>query len=360
MRKISKKTIGIVALSAIVLFIIIKSCGGKSEREFVYEKISRGDVRKTITVTGELDVVDPTVIMCMTNGIIEKLYVDFNQYVSKGQLLIKLDSTGVEQRVMKASSLLESARLEIESSKRELEGKTNLYKDNLISKRAMEQAEIEYSTVVSRYKQVKIDYDMAVKEREYTRIYAPVSGIVIAVYKKNNDPVSQAVPLILLAPTLDKMVLTISIDESDIGTVKSGQLVNFAVSAYPDKKFYGTISQVRINPVKAGGLVTYQALVICSNEGLLLKPGMTATATVVIEEKKNVFTVSNQAFMVNPDNLSGDTGGNKFLWKRDGLIGTGSYKKIPVKTGLVGDMSCEIIEGVKEGDEIMIKIKESR
>ncbi|HPS58409.1 MAG TPA: efflux RND transporter periplasmic adaptor subunit [Spirochaetota bacterium] len=360
MWRFGKKQIGItIAVIALLIIIIVKGCGGKGEKIYVYDKAVKTDVLRTITVTGELEVMDPVTIMCKSTGIVEGIYTDFNQYVSKGQLLMKLDSIGIEQKVMKAASLIEGSRLEVESAQRELEGKKNLYKDNLISKRAMEQAEIEYNIVVSRYKQVKIDYDMAVKEREYTRIYSPISGVVIAVYKKKDEPVSVSVPLILLAPSLKRMTLTINIDESDIGNIKNGQQVVFSVSAFPDKKFYGSISQVRINPVKTGGLVTYQAIVVCDNEETMLKPGMTVTATVIIDERKGVIAVSNQAFMVNPDG-SEAKGNEKFLWKRDGVLGSQSYKRITVKTGLTGDIFTEITEGVKEAEEIMTKIKESK
>jgi len=155
------------------------------------------------------------------------------------------------------------------------------------------------------------------------------------------------------------MTLIISIDESDIGSIKNGQPVYFSVSAFPDKKFYGSISQVRINPVKTGGLVTYQALVVCSNDEAMLKPGMTVTATVIIDERKSVLAVSNQAFMVNPDG-SAASGAEKFLWKRDGVLGSQSYKRIKVKTGLMGDMFTEITQGVSETDEIMTKIREEK
>jgi len=358
MWRFSKKNIAIASAALIILLVVlIRSCGSEGEKVYIYEKASRADVHKTITVTGELDVLDPVVIMSRTSGVIEKVNVDFNQQVSKGQLLMKFDSSIIEQKVMKAASLLESAKLEIESARKELESRRNLFADNLISKRAMEQAEIEYSVVQSRYKQVKIDYDIALKERECAYIYSPISGVVIAVYKKRNDSVTAAMPLILLAPCLKKMTLTISIDESDIGNVKNGQLVQFSVSAYPEKKFNGTISQVRINPVKSGGLVTYQALVLCDNDETLLKPGMTATATVVLAEKKNVISVLNQAFMVNPGDETDYSSEGRYLYKKEGIIGDKTYKRIAVKTGLTGDMRTEITEGVREGDEIMVKIK---
>ena len=353
-------SIAVIAAFIIIIVIIFKSCGKNGDKVFIYEKATAGEVKKTISVTGELDIMDPAVILSKTAGVIENIYTDFNQNVSKGELLIKLEGSTIEQKIMKAQGTVDTVKFEIKSAERELEGKKNLYKDNLISKKAMEQAEIEYNAVLNKYKQVKLDYDVALQERNFTRIHSPISGIAIAVYVKKNSPIGISTPLILLAPTLSKMMLTISIDESDIGNIKKGQQVIFSVSAFPDKKFNGIINQVRMNPVKSGGLVTYQALVLCENSELLLKPGMTATATVVIDQKADVLRVLNQAFIISPETDSDSENGKKYIWKKTG-IGTGkSYKKIEVKTGLAGDMHTEIVDGIKAGDEVMIKIQESK
>jgi len=362
MQKPGLKIISIAVIAAVVLIIILifKSCGKSGDKVYIYEKAANGEVKKTISVTGELDIMDPALILSKTSGVIENIFTDFNQSVSKGELLIKLEGSTVEQKIMKAQGTVDTVKFEIKSAERDMEGKKNLYKDNLISKKAMEQAEIEYNAVLNKYKQVKLDYDIAVEERNFTRIHSPISGIVIAVYVKKNSPIGVSTPLILLAPSLSKMILTISIDESDIGNIKKGQQVIFTVSAFPDKKFNGVINQVRINPVKSGGLVTYQAIVLCENNELLLKPGMTATATVVIDQKTNVLRVLNQAFIISPENDTEPENGKKYIWKKTG-IGTGkSYKKIEVKTGLAGDMYTEITDGIKAGDEVMIKIQESK
>lgn len=362
MQKPGIKTIAIAVFFIIILIIIISSrgCGKNSGKELIYEKCVKGTVKKTISVTGELDIVEPVILLSKTTGVIENVYTDFNQNVSKGQLLIKMDSSSIEQKILKAQSLIESAKYEITSAERDLEGKKNLFKDNLISKKAMEMSEIEYNSVLNKYKQVKIDYDITVKERDYSRIQSPINGIVINVYAKKNSPVAVSTPLVLLAPSLSKMLLTISIDESDIGYIKNGQQVVFSVSAFPEKKFTGTISQIRISPVKAGGLVTYQSLVLCDNSELLLRPGMTATATVVIEEKKNVLMVLNQAFIVSPGDDVDANDSKKIVWKKTGIIKGKSYTAIEVKTGLQGDMYTEVTEGLKENDEILVRIKEKK
>ncbi|MCL1833846.1 MAG: efflux RND transporter periplasmic adaptor subunit, partial [Leptospirales bacterium] len=145
-----------------------------------------------------------------------------------------------------------------------------------------------------------------------------------------------------------------------IGYIKNGQQVTFSVSAFPDKKFTGTINQIRMNPTKSGGLVTYQALVICDNSELLLRPGMTATATVLVAEKKDVIMALNQAFIVSPeDDISSDRS-KKVVWKKGGSIQGKSYSAVEVNIGLQGDMHTEVTDGVNENDEILVRIKESK
>ena len=354
------KTIIIASIAIVIIIIIAKTCGKSSNKELIYEKTRIGDVRKTIAVTGELDILEPINILSNINGVIEDIYIDFNQHITKGQLLIKIDQFPIAQRLMKSQSQIETVKLEIVSAQNDLESKKNLYKDNLISKRAMEMAEIQYSSVLNKYKQVKIDYEAIVKEMNNTKIYSPINGIVISIFVKKSNSISSTTPLILIASSLNKMLLTISIDESDIGYIKNGQQVTFSVSAFPDKKFTGTINQIRMSPIKSGGLVTYQARVLCDNSELLLRPGMTATATVLIEEKKGVLRVLNQAFLVSPEDDISSERSKKIVWKKVGSIQSKSYSAVEVKTGLQGDMHTEITEGLNENDEILVRIKESK
>lgn len=344
------------ALLILAVVFIFKNCGKSDEKVYVFDSISKGEVKKTIAVTGELDVVNPVTILSKINGIVINTYADFNQKVSKGQLLLKIDSTLIDQKIQRISGQLESMRLEVLSVQADLEGKKNLFKDNLISRRALEQAEINYKGIQSKYNQIKLDYEQALSEKNSANIHSPVNGIVINMYKSKNEAVAVNTPLFLLAENLKQMMLTINIDESDIGFIKTGQQVIFTVSAFPEKRFTGKIEQVRINPVKSGSLVSYQSIVICDNNELLLKPGMTATATVVIDEKKDVLRVLNQAFMVTPEDedISGSV--RDKIWVKSGVVGK-PYKGVEVKTGLAGDLYTEIISGLDGDEEVLIRVK---
>lgn len=354
-RKAVTYVIAAVLFIAVVLFA--RNCSKSDKKEYVFDNVTQGVVKKTIAVTGELDIIDPVLILSKINGKVLKVYTDFNQKISKGQLLLKIDSIDIENRIQRISGQFENTRLEVLSAKADLEGKQNLFKDNLISKRAMEQAEMNYKIIQNKYIQVKRDYDQIKAEKDFQNVHSPTDGTIINIFRKKDDLVGVNTQLFLLAESLKKMLLTISVDESDIGFIKTGQQVIFTVSAFPEKRFTGKIEQVRINPVKSGSLVSYQCIVIGENDELLLKPGMTATATVVIDEKENVIRVLNQAFMVTPEDgvISGSP--NQMVWIKSGIVGN-PYKGVKVETGLSGDLYTEIISGLTVKDEVLIRIKD--
>jgi HlyD family secretion protein len=358
MQKITRKRIlavGVVSAFIVLIFAIVKTCNGRKGNVYDYDKVTLGTVQKTISVPGVIDIIDPFRVLGKTSGVVTHVYADFNQEVRKGQLLATLDSTDIDQRLAKIGAQLESTKLELAIAKDDLEAKKSMYKDNLISEKGMERARYNYKTVQNKYKQALVDYDIARGQKADTRITAPVSGVIISRNIEENAPAPAGTPLFVIAPTLKRMRLTISIDESDIGQVKKGQSVTFTVSAYPDKTFRGTINQVRMNPVTKGSVVTYDSLVVCENDGLLLKPGMTATATIVVGKRSNVLRVPNQAFIVSPVNIPMEER-KSIVWKKaGGMAGGLPIEKVKVVTGLQGDNYTEIVKNLKKGDEVLVK-----
>ena len=344
-----------VALVAVII-LLVRGCGTENEKKYYFEKASKGGIKKTISVTGTLGVLKEYRVLSKTKGMVLRVYTDYNLRVKKGQLLAVLDSKEIDQDLMKIGAKLESAKLELLTARDEYEGKKKMFRENLISKQGMQRAELAYKSKVLVHRQVQIDYNLALSNKRNTRILSPVTGIVLSKNIEEGLPVNINKMLFVVAKNLNTMILTISIDESDIGNIKKGQDVTFTVSAFPEKIFSGKINQVRINPVKKGGLVTYESVVICNNRELMLKPGMTATATVIVSEKENALRVLNQAFIVSPveDAIESE---KKILWVRDPKALSGNnMKRVEVKTGLAGDNYTEIISGVSEGDDILIKV----
>lgn len=350
----------IIGLLVLLMYFWIRSCTRTVDVTYRYEEARKGDVVKTIAVTGRLEIEDPFYVMSKVGGPVKAVYVDFNSQVKEGQLLAEIDSTDIDLKVYRVGLQYERAKLEFEEIKSNMESKNELLKENLISKKEYEVAEVTFKKALTQFKNTKLEYELALKEKTYTRIYAPLAGTIISREVNPREIHGPGKIFFVIAKNMRKMRLLINIDESEIGNVKPNLNVTFTVSAYPDKVFTGSISQVRFNPIPQGAVITYQSLVYCNNDELLLKPGMTATAVVQVGEKKNVLRVPNQAFIVSPVKTV-DQSGKKIIWKkRKGIIGDLPVEKVEVTTGLVGDLYTEITGGnVSPGDSILVNIEKN-
>jgi len=362
MQKIMNKKIlipGGLVFIILALVFSLKACGKSSKYNYEFQKASVGPVQKTISATGVLEVDGVRPVLCKLNGIMENVKVVPEQKIKKGQLLATIDTSEIDQKLLRLATKLESSQLQLISERKLYQGKKNMYKENLISKKGLEQAELSYKTSINHHKLNRIDYNQCLRQKRNARILAPINGVVLSVKTTVNSPVRVNHTIFVIAPDLAKMLLKINIDESDIGNVKKNQAVTFNVSAYPVQKFKGVIKLVSINPIKSGGLVTYQSEVECDNSEFLLKPGMTATSTIIVAQKKKALRVPNQAFIVSPDYAEYRADG-KYLWKKSKkIINKLPLKQFKVETGLAGDMFTEIVKNVKKGDEILVKIEEA-
>lgn len=358
MQKVTKKkiiSIAVICAVFFLFFLIVKSCNKGSEDKYEYSEVTIGKVEKTISVTGMLEVSGVINVLCKTTGVMQKVLVDFNQEVRKGQLLAVIDASEIEQRMNKIAAQLESLKLEMIIAKEDYESKKGMLKENLISEKALERAEYNYKSAQLKYRQVLVDYDMTRQQKSYTRITSPIDGVVIQMSATKDAPATLNTPLFMIAPNMKKMVLTITIDESDIGLVKKGQNVSFSVSAFQNKTFTGKIDQVHITPVVKGGLVGYESIVACDNSEQILKPGMTATATIEINKLDKVIRVPNQALQVSP--LEGRTDEDAdTVWKKvKKMSGKLPVEKVKVVIGLRGDSYTEIKKNLQKGDMVLIK-----
>ena len=358
-----RKKIIYAIISLLVIYIIysfFKGCGQNISTDYKYEQAVIGEVKKTVSVSGQIEVVNSHVILSKMDGIINNVYADFNQYVKKGQVIAVLDSSEINQKILKADAERERMALELLSAKRDVDAKKDMLKDNLISEKAVELAELNFKKVGTQMNQINVEYKTILISLSHTKILSPCDGIVVSREVETNTPINQNKVLFIIAEDLKKMRLILQVDESDIGYIKTGQNVQFTVSAFPEKIFTGAISQVRINPIvkSQGQIVSYESLVTCDNNELLLKPGMTATATVVVYNRDKVLRVPNEAFIVSPVENAGDSR-KKYIWKKKALsMDKLPVERIEVKTGVMGDFFTEILSNnVKDGDKILVGIE---
>ncbi|MCP2521126.1 efflux RND transporter periplasmic adaptor subunit, partial [SCandidatus Aminicenantes bacterium Aminicenantia_JdfR_composite] len=228
-----------------------------------------------------------------------KLYADFNSLVKKGQVIAELEQSLFITRVHQSEANYKSAKAEVEkakvrlnNAKKALDRAMRLYEKSLISKEEKEKAEETYYSALAdlqsaeaRLEQAKAQLESAKVDLEHTIITSPIDGIVISRNVNVGQTVAasfQAPVLFRIAEDLTRMYLTCHVDEADIGRVKPGQRVIFTVDAFPEEKFEGKVIQVRYNPQTIQNVVTYDTIVEVRNNELKLRPGMTATISIII------------------------------------------------------------------------------
>ncbi len=293
----------ITAAVLIAAYFILLRAKDKTEK-FKFAQVKRGDVTSTITSTGTLEAVSTVDVGTQVSGKIAKIFVDYNSPVRKGQLLAIIDTTALALQVHNAKAALLKAQAQFELAKAQYENNLKLYKKGFL-------ADIDFITSKSTLESDSADVQSAkgtLLQAEtnlgYAYIYSPISGTVINknVLEGNTVAASLQAPVLFsIAEDLSKMQILASVDESDIGQIKVGQTTDFTVEAYPDKKFYGKVVQIRLNSQVVSNVVEYTVVINADNNNNLLLPGMTATVDFYIHQRKNVLIIPNQALAFQPD-----------------------------------------------------------
>jgi HlyD family secretion protein len=316
-----KITIGVfilVIIVGIVLGFTLFNRNNNKGIKYKKEAIEKGDIEAVVITTGTLNPVTVVDVGSQVSGIIDKLYADFNSTVKEGQVIAELDQSQFITRVKQneanyksAKAALDKANITFENIEKKLERAKSLFEKNLISYEEMESVETQYysakadiSSAESRLEQAKSQLDSSQVDLTYTVIKSPIDGVVIDRKVNIGQTVAasfQAPVLFQIANDLREMQMECSVDEADIGKIKEGQKVKFTVDAFPDENFTGIVSQVRYSPEISQNVVTYPTIVEVDNPEMKLRPGMTATVSVVTGEARNVLRVSNAALRFNPD-----------------------------------------------------------
>jgi HlyD family secretion protein len=316
-----KVVIGIIVLvviaGAILGWTLLKN-GKNGKVKFRKEAISKGDVEALVVTSGTLNPVTIVEVGSQVSGKISKLYADFNTQVKEGQIVAELDPAISQSRVdqnkanhQSAVASLERSKVNLDTSKKKHDRSLTLFEKNLISyeeKEAAEAAYLQAKTDVqsneARVAQAKSQLESSIVDLGYTIIRSPVDGIVISRNVNVGQTVQasfQAPKLFEIANDLTKMQVECSVDEADIGKIKEGQKVRFTVDAFPDESFNGLVKQVRYSPVVTQNVVTYTTIVDVDNPQMKLRPGMTATVSVITGEARGVLRVPNAALRFTPD-----------------------------------------------------------
>ena len=373
-----KKKIIILAIIALViiaagLFFYLRGNGNNAA--YKTEKISRGEIKSIVTATGTVNAVTTVSVGTQVSGTIKRLLVDYNSTVKKGQLLAQIDPSTVQAQVDQARANLLSAKANREKAavatldaRRTFQRNKDLFAQNFIAKSDLDtaetnaqSAEAEQKVTQAQVQQAQAALKIAETNLQYTNILSPVNGTVISRSVDIGQTVAasfQTPTLFSIAQDLTKMQIDTSVDEADIGKVKTGQDVSFTVDAYPDTIFTGKVAVVRNAPTTVSNVVTYDVVVNVDNPQLKLKPGMTANVSITIETRPDVLRIPNAALRFKPADVkviseqATDKPGMKGtkIW----IMENGKLRPVKVTTGLSDGSYAEISAGeLKAGQEVV-------
>ncbi len=302
-RRIGLIIFGIVVAAIAAILIVKATKSANKELVIRTHVVAEYTVENTVTATGTIEPVETVEVGTQVSGKVEKIYVDFNDVVKKGQLMAELDKQTLNQSLSRAKASLTSAESQLNYAKLTYERTKQLYESNAATLAAYQDAQNTYTQAQMSKKNAQAAYDQAMVDLGYAEIYSPIDGIVLdrAVEVGQTVAASFSTPtLFTLANDLTKMQVEADVDEADIGQVKEGQRVSFTVDAYMEDVFNGTVNQIRMKPTTTSNVVTYTVIIDAPNPDQKLFPGMTASVTIVTEEQKGLAAPA-EAFNFTPD-----------------------------------------------------------
>jgi HlyD family secretion protein len=298
----------VVAAGALGLWIY-RNAEAHEAPSYRFAIITRGNLESTVSATGQLSAVTTVQVGTQVSGQVSQILVDFNDRVKKGQLLARIDPTLAQQAVLDAQAGVVRAQADLDRSKAEYDRNKTLYDQKVLTATEFTTAQYNYTVAQASVKSAQVALDRAKQNLAYTRIYAPIDGVVV----QRNVDVGQTVAaslsapqLFLIANDLSQMQILANVDESDIGQIHEGQDVRFTVQAYANQTFSGTVKQVRLQSTTTENVVNYTVVVSVDNPKGTLLPGMTATVEFLTGSADNALMVPNAAlrFRATPDMIA--------------------------------------------------------
>ena len=354
---------------AMILVVVIAVAawllsGGKKEEQinFKQEKVATHTLQNSITATGTIEAVTSVTVGTQVSGIVNKLYVDYNSVVKKGQVIAELDKTNLISELNTAKANLASTESNLSYQSANMKRYLTLYKKGLVSADEYENALLAYRQAKEQVASSRENVQKAQTNLGYATITSPIDGTVISKSVEEGQTVAASFntpELFTIAKDLKNMQVIANVDEADIGGVAVGNRVNFTVDAYPDDTFEGVVKQVRLEATTTNNVVTYEVVISAPNADLKLKPGLTANVTIYKKEQANILSVANKALRFTPtketvgkDMKIVDCKGKNKVWTLNGNTLTAHS----VNIGQSDAMHTQIISGIKAGQSVVTEI----
>ena len=356
-------------------------------------KVQRGDVARSVVATGKIQPITKVEVKSKASGIVEKLFVDINNHVRKGQPLAQLDQQEIQAQVDAQRAQLSAAQANVGTCeaniaqdkvnaaapdlpmyKATLDRNLEMQKEGVVSRQALDDANRDYLAALTRRDSARaqIGVDMAklkqaraeVLESEaslaqleeqlsYTTIVAPMDGVILSRDVEIGDAVSSILvlgstaTLVMTEGDTTQVYVQGKVDEADIAHVYMGQPARIKVESFRDRIFNGKVTKIAPLGVEKDNVTTFEVRVSIDNPGGELKANMTANAEILLDEHKGVLTVPENA-------VTYDHQKNAYVNVPDRSQKDG-FRKVPVKIGLSNGSMTEIANGLKEGDQVVLQ-----
>ena len=332
--------------------------------DFEMAKVEIGNVAYVVTASGKIQPINKVSVGTQVSGIIEEVLADYNDEVHEGQVLARLDMSVLKETLNDARARLDLAMAKKKIADLNYERLNKLYKDKLIAKATLEEAEVERETAKANVLSSQADFNKAERNFGYATITSPVSGTVISKEVEQGHTVAASLStptLFTIAEDVTKMQIEANIAEADIGVIKSGMPVTFTVDAYPNDDFEGKVQQIRLSPTVESNVVMYTVVIEVDNSSRKLLPGMTASVTIKIEEANDVPVLPAMVLQYKPSTalrksitqkVEIDPSQNEeivYQFEKGHLV-----PKVIVK-GLTDMTNMEIKSGLNVGDAVILE-----
>jgi HlyD family secretion protein len=368
----AKKTIilclTVAAAATVCLLLLRGKSSGAGAFQLVMARAERSTISNSVTATGTVEPVVKVEVGTQVSGIIDKIYVDFNSVVTRGQLIAEMDKVNLQAELISKEADLASSKTEFEYQEKNYARSRMLHGKQLISDTDFETATYNYERAKSSYDRIVSEMTKVRRNLQYAIITSPIDGVVInrAVEEGQTVAAGFSTPtLFTIANDLTQMRVIADVDEADIGQVEEGQNVKFTVDAYPNDVFGGKVTQVRLEAIVTSNVVTYEVVISAYNPDLKLKPGLTASVTIYTLERPDILTIPSKALRFVPDAQVLESmklsvapeeqpvpAGRKIVWQKSG----DTLLPRVIATGASSLNVTEVTEGLADGEEIVLEM----
>src|SRR5256714_13557052 len=369
-----------IIVALLIILFVVRRCTSGGASTYQTATVTQGPITQLVTATGTLNPVVNVQVGSQVSGNIAKLFADFNSQVKAGQVVAQIDPALFQATVTQTEGDVATAQAALELAKLNGKRTQELFARKTSSQADLDQAMANLHQAEANVKIKQGALDKAKADLEHCTITSPIDGVVIS----RSVDVGQTVAASLQAPVifqiandLTKMQIDSNVAEADVGMVAVDQNVDFTVDAFPMRTFHGKVVQVRNAPITVQNVVTYDTVIGVSNPDLKLKPGMTANVSIIVVHKDSVLQIKNAALRFRPADAtpaptptrppnSGNTGrpgagreggaarerwGDRTVYVLPS--GASRPQAVPIKTGISDGVVTEVLEGLKEGDQVV-------